>query len=62
MIPRRKGKQDRRRKRFRKHPGVFRPEPTPDADTIHHDVHLDACLHCGSANITATGQYADHFV
>lgn len=62
VLPRRKGKQDRRRKRFRKHPGVFRPEPTPDADTIHHDVHLDACLHCGSANITATGQYADHLV
>lgn len=62
VLPRRKGKQDRRRKRFRKHPGVLRPEPAPDADTIHHDVHLDACLHCGSANITATGQYADHLV
>ena len=62
VIPRRKGKQDRRRKRFRKHPGVFRPEPTPDADTIHHDVRLDKCLHCGSAKITPTGQYTDHLV
>lgn len=62
VIPRRKGKQDRRRKRFRKHPGVFRPEPTPDADTIHHDVRLDQCPHCGSAEITPTGQHVDHLV
>lgn len=62
VIPRRKGKQDRRRKRFRQHPGVFRPEPTPDADTIHHDIRLDQCPHCGSAEITPTGQHVDHLV
>jgi transposase len=62
VAARRKGKQDRRRKRFRQHPGVFRPEPTPDANTIQHDVRLNKCLHCGSARLKLTGEYIDHLV
>lgn len=60
--PRRKGKQDRRRRRFRQHPGVFRPEPVPDSETIYHDVRLDCCPHCGSADVTPTGECREHLV
>lgn len=61
--PRRKsGKQDRRKRRFRKHPGVFRPAPTPDENTIQHEIHLSQCPQCGSAELQATGRVAEHLV
>lgn len=61
-VPRKSGKHDRRRRRYRKHPGVFRPQPTPDENTIRHDVHLSECPECGSANLQATGHFDDHLV
>lgn len=56
------GKHDRRKRRYRKHPGVFRPIPTPDENTILHDVHLSECPQCGSADLQATGHFDDHMV
>jgi hypothetical protein len=60
--PRKSGKQDRRKRRFRKHPGVFRPPPTPDENTIQHEVHLSECPQCGSADLQATGHVDEHLV
>jgi transposase len=55
-------RHDRRRRRYRKHPGVFRPAPRPDADAIHHDVHPGKCPYCGSSELEPTGAYEDHYV
>jgi DNA-directed RNA polymerase subunit RPC12/RpoP len=57
-----KGRHDRRRRRYRQHRGVFRPPPVPDEHTIHHDVHVEQCPHCGSHDLEATGKYDDHLV
>jgi hypothetical protein len=61
-----KKKQDRRRKRFRKHGGVFRDPPNLDevaSDQInHHDVKLDECPCCGGERLSATGHFEDHVV
>lgn len=55
-------RRDRRRKKFRKHPGVFRPDPPPGTVFVEHDVHPQHCTHCGSSDLEATGQYEDHIV
>ncbi len=60
--PRQGTPQDHRRAEHRKHPGVFRPEPSPDTPFIEHDVHPQQCTHCGSNDLEATGQFDDHFV
>jgi transposase len=56
------GKRDRRRKKHRKHPGYFRPEPPPDTPFIEHDVHPKQCEHCGGDDLEATGTFEDHLV
>lgn len=61
-VPRKTGKHDRRKRRYRKHPGVFRPQPTPDENTILHEVHLTQCPQCGSADLKGTGHFDDHLV
>lgn len=53
---------DRRKRPFRKHPGVFRQPPVPDENTIHHDVRLPECPFCGSGDLEDTGRYEDHLV
>jgi transposase len=53
---------DRRRQEHRQHPGSIRPEPPADTVFIEHDVHPQQCLHCGSADLEATGAFEDHFV
>ncbi len=53
---------DHRRKEHRKHPGSFRPEPSPGTDFIDHDVHPQQCSHCGASDLEPTGQFEDHFV
>lgn len=60
--PRKTGKQDRRKRRFRKHPGVVRPIPTPDENTILHEVHLSQCPQCNASDLKATGHFDDHLV
>ena len=61
-----KKKQDRRRRRFRKHGGVFRDPPdldeVPPDQVIHHDVGLDECPCCGGRKLDATGRFDDHVV
>jgi len=53
---------DRRRKKHRKHPGAFRPEPPPDTVFIEHDVPPKQCSHCGGNDLEPTGQFEDHIV
>jgi hypothetical protein len=53
---------DRRKRPHRKHPGVFREPPLPDENTIHHDVRLDRCPHCGCQELDETGDFVDHLV
>ena len=53
---------DRRRKEHRRHPGVFRPDPPAGTTLIEHEVHPQACRHCGSGDLEATGQFDDHIV
>jgi transposase len=53
---------DRRRKKHRKHPGSFRPDPPPGTPFIEHDVHPKQCSHCGGDDLEATGQFEDHIV
>jgi hypothetical protein len=53
---------DRRRKKHRKHPGSFRPEPPPDTQFIEHDVHPQQCSHCGGHDLEPTGEFEDHVV
>jgi len=53
---------DRRKKPHRKHPGTFREPPTPDENTVHHDVRLDCCPHCGCEDLLETGRFDDHLV
>jgi len=60
--PRQGTPADRRRKEHRQHPGVFRPAPPPDTTFIEHDVHPRQCMHCGGADLEATGQFQDHVV
>lgn len=60
--PRQGTPNDRRRKRHRKHPGFFRPEPPPDTDFIEHDVHPKQCTHCGGADLEPTKDFEDHIV
>jgi hypothetical protein len=57
-----RARQDRRRQKFRKHPGSFRPEPPPDTAFVEHDVHPQQCSHCGGGQLEATGQFEDHVV
>lgn len=60
--PRQGTPNDRRRKKHRKHPGSFRPEPPPDTTFIEHDVHPKQCTHCGSDDLEATKDFEDHIV
>jgi len=60
--PRQGTPADRRRQEHRKHPGVFRPEPPPDATFIEHDVHPQHCTHCGSDDLEPTRTFDDHIV
>jgi hypothetical protein len=53
---------DRRRKKYRQHPGFLRPEPPPDTVFIEHDVFAEQCSHCGGRDLEATDQYEDHIV
>ena len=53
---------DRRRQIHRQHPGSFRPEPPPDTEFIHHDVHPEQCPQCGSRDLQNTGEFDDHVV
>jgi transposase len=53
---------DRRRKKHRKHPGSFRPDPPPGTVFVEHEVHPQQCSHCGSADLEPTGRFEDHFV
>jgi hypothetical protein len=55
-------RRDRRRKKYRKHPGSFRPQPPPGTEFIEHDVHPEQCTHCGSSDLEATGEFEDHIV
>lgn len=55
-------KTDRRKKPHRTHPGVFRDPPTPDENTIYHDVRPPCCPHCGSEKLQDNGRFDDHFV
>jgi hypothetical protein len=57
-----KSPRDRRRKKYRKHPGSFRPEPPPDTVFIEHDVHPEQCPQCGGSDLKPTGQFEDHIV
>jgi transposase len=54
--------KDRRRKKHRKHPGCFRPEPPADTVFIEHDVHPQECSHCGGHDLEPTGAVEDHIV
>lgn len=53
---------DRRRKKHRQHPGVFRPEPPPDTTFIEHDVHPTHCAHCGGDDLEPTDECENHIV
>src|SRR5579864_2820506 len=53
---------DRRRQKYRQHPGSFRPEPPPGTAFIEHDVHPEQCPYCGAADLEDTGAFDDHFV
>jgi hypothetical protein len=53
---------DRRKPPHRKHPGVFREPPTPDENTIDHDVRLECRPHCGCEDLEETGRFDDHLV
>jgi Transposase IS66 family/zinc-finger binding domain of transposase IS66 len=59
---RQRARTDRRRKKHRKHPGCFRPEPPPNTVFIEHDVRPQQCCHCGSDDLEPTGQFEDHIV
>jgi hypothetical protein len=59
---RKRAEKDRRGKKFRKHPGSFRPEPPPDTAFIEHDVHPEQCSRCGGRNLEATGEFEEHIV
>ena len=50
---------DLRKIPHRQHPVSFREPPVPDENTIHHDVRLDCCPHCGDVNHSNWG--ADAF-
>ena len=52
---------DLRKTPHRKHPGSFREPPVPDENTLHHDVRLDCCPHCGD-DLEDTGRFEDHLV
>jgi hypothetical protein len=54
--------KDRRRKKHRKHPGSFRPDPPPETVFIEHEVRPSECSHCGSDDLEATGKFEDHIV
>jgi hypothetical protein len=60
--PRQGTPNDRRRKKHRKHPGIFRPEPPPGTVFIEHDVDPKQCIHCGSSDLEATKKFEDHIV
>jgi hypothetical protein len=60
--PRQGTPSDRRRQEHRKHPGVFRPEPPPDAVFIEHDVRPEQCSHCGGGDLEDTKTFDDHIV
>jgi hypothetical protein len=53
---------DRRRKKYRQHPGVVRTDPPPGTVFVEHDVHPQQCGHCGGRDLEPTGQFEDHFV
>jgi transposase len=53
---------DRRRKKHRKHPGSFRPQPPPGTAFIEHAVYAQQCPGCGGRDLEATDQYEDHIV
>jgi len=55
-------RRDHRRKKHRKHPGSFRPDPPPGTQFIEHDVHPKQCSHCGGDDLEATDQFEDHIV
>jgi hypothetical protein len=55
-----KSKTDRRRKGQRKHPGTTRPEPPPGTVFIEHTVIPEQCPHCGSHDLTPTGEVTEH--
>jgi len=52
---------DRRKIPHRQHPGSFREPPVPDENTIHHEVRLESCPHCGD-DLEETGRFEDHLV
>lgn len=56
------GQPDRRTKPHRKHGGVFRTAPKVDEQTIEYQVHAETCPHCGSCDLTPTGQHQDHLI
>ena len=53
---------DLRKQPHRQHGGVFREPPVPDENTIHHDVRLDSCPHCGCEDLEETGRFDEHLV
>jgi hypothetical protein len=57
-----RSRRDRRRKKYRKHPGSFRPDPPPDTVFIEHEVRPTECSHCGSDDLEATDEFEDHIV
>jgi zinc-finger binding domain of transposase IS66 len=57
-----RSRRDRRRKKYRKHPGSFRPAPPTGTQFIEHEVHPKQCAHCGGDDLEATGQFEDHIV
>lgn len=57
-----RSRRDRRRQKYRKHPGCFRPEPPPETQVIDHDVRPQVCSHCGSDDLEPTGAFEDHIV
>lgn len=56
-----KNKPDRRRKEFRRHRGMTRPDPSDTTNAIVHEVELDSCPFCGG-DVEATGTYHERFV
>jgi transposase len=56
------GHHDRRRKKHRKHPGSFRPEPPAGTVFVEHEVHPEECTHCGGHDLEPTGRFEDHIV
>ena len=53
---------DLRKIPHRQHPGSFREPPVPDENTLHHDVRLECCPHCGNDDLEETGRFEDHLV